>query len=136
MKDNFFLDTNVLIYCYSNNDPTKRKTAKNIANSLDAVISTQVIQEFTNAMTKKYKLSWEDAENYVVELEDNFLTYINSPSTLRLSCQIANRYKFSFYDSLIIAAALESKCKILYSEDMQNGQIIENQLTIVNPFTI
>jgi predicted nucleic acid-binding protein len=50
------------------------------------------------------------------------------------ACQIAEKYHFSFYDSLIIAASLECDCNILYSEDMHHGQIIENKLKIVNPF--
>lgn len=134
MKDRIFLDTNIIIYCYSNDTPSKRKIAKNIANSPNAIISTQVIQEFTNTMTKKFKTPWPDAENYIEELTKNFLIHINAASTLRLGCQIANRYKFHFYDSLIISAALETSCKILYSEDMQHNQIIENQLRIINPF--
>jgi len=134
MKDNFFLDTNIVIYCYSDNEPEKRTISQQKANSSKAIISTQVIQEFINAMTKKHNLSWIEAESYVGEFTSNFLIYLNSPSTLRLACQIANRYKFHFYDSLIVAAALETSCEILYSEDLQHGQIIEDQLTIINPF--
>jgi len=51
-----------------------------------------------------------------------------------LACDIAKRYSYSYYDSLIISAALEANCDTLYSEDMQNGQIIEKVLRIVNPF--
>ena len=59
---------------------------------------------------------------------------MNKEDTLLRACQIAGRYGFSLYDSLIIAAALESNCKVLYSEDLQNGQVIEGALTIKNPF--
>lgn len=134
MNDNFFLDTNILIYCYSDDDPEKRMISQEKANSSNAIISTQVIQEFANAMTKKQGLSWLEAESYIGEFTNNFHVYLNTPSTLKLGCKIAARYKFHFYDSLIIAAALETSCKILYSEDLQHGQLIENQLTIINPF--
>jgi len=59
---------------------------------------------------------------------------INSKETILSAAHIANRYGFSFYDSLIIAAALETGCSVLYSEDLNNGQIIEKKLKIVNPF--
>lgn len=60
--------------------------------------------------------------------------HINNDYTILQACRIAERYLFSFYDSLIIAAALESKCYMLYSEDLNPGQIIDSKITIVNPF--
>ena len=60
--------------------------------------------------------------------------HTNQPQTIFKACNVAERYQFSFYDSLIIAAALESNCNILYSEDLQYNQIIDGVLTIINPF--
>jgi len=60
--------------------------------------------------------------------------YINTEDTILQACLIADRYNFSFYDSLIIAAAISSNSLILYSEDMSNGIIIDNKIRIVNPF--
>jgi len=60
--------------------------------------------------------------------------HINEVGTIVNACDIALKYHFSFYDSLIIAAALESGCSTLYTEDMHNGQVIEDRLKIVNPF--
>lgn len=54
--------------------------------------------------------------------------------TIKRACQIADRYRFSFYDSLIISAALESNCTVLYSEDLHDGQVIEGTLTVKSPF--
>ena len=59
---------------------------------------------------------------------------MNSEKTIFEACHLAARYQFSFYDSLILSAALECECSILYSEDMSHGQVIEKKLTITNPF--
>jgi predicted nucleic acid-binding protein len=72
--------------------------------------------------------------NLVSEVNSGFNVYLNKPATIEKACQIADKYQFSFYDSLIIAAALSCNCKKLFSEDMQDGQVIENTLTIINPF--
>ena len=68
------------------------------------------------------------------EVSSDFNVFVNKPDTIERACQIADKFQYSFYDSLIIAAALSCNCKTLYSEDMQDGQVIENSLTIVNPF--
>ena len=60
--------------------------------------------------------------------------FINNEKTILEACGLADRYKFSFYDSLILSAALECECDLLFSEDLNNGQLIENKLKIVNPF--
>jgi len=60
--------------------------------------------------------------------------HVNKPATVEQACRIADNYKFSFYDSLIVSAALACNCAILYSEDMHHGQLIEDRLKIINPF--
>lgn len=134
MSDNCFIDTNILVYCYTDDEPVKQKKALDIANDSDTFISTQVLTELSNTLKKKFKLDWKAVENVISEVSSDFNVYVNKPATIERACRVADKYKYSFYDSLIIAAALSSNCKILYSEDMQDGQIIENSLTIVNPF--
>ena len=134
MKDRFFLDSNILIYCYTSTEPDKQTKAKAVANLPKVLISTQVLKEFVNTLSKKFKLDWSIIQLTIDELEGNFAVHINTASTIKKACLIAERYRFSFYDSLIIAAALESDCAILYSEDMQHEQIIDDTLTIINPF--
>jgi predicted nucleic acid-binding protein len=70
----------------------------------------------------------------LTDVNANNQLHTNTQLTIHKACNIAMRYKFSFYDTLIIAAALESNCTILYSEDMHHNQVIENALKIVNPF--
>jgi len=133
MSDKTFLDTNILIYCYSSSDLTKQSKAQSVANQTNVLISTQVMKEFTNVLCKKFKLDWQAISDALNELEKNFNVHTNTPTSIKKACKIADRYGFSFFDSLIIAAALETDCVILYSEDMQDGQLIENKLTIKNP---
>jgi predicted nucleic acid-binding protein len=70
----------------------------------------------------------------LTEIGENNSVFTNNIATINRACKMAEVYGYSFYDSLIIAAAMESGCNILYSEDMQDGHIIEEQLTITNPF--
>ena len=70
----------------------------------------------------------------IKEMRENNEVQTNTVSTVNQACQIADRYSYSFYDSLILAAALEAECPVLFSEDLQHGQLIEQALTIKNPF--
>lgn len=134
MSANIFLDTNILVYSYSSNELEKRTIARNLILNNVSFISTQVLQELSNTITKKLAFSFFDAIKVIEEMTKNNNVHINTQITIIKACEIAERYQFSFYDSIIVAAALESNCKILYSEDMQHNQIINNTLTIINPF--
>lgn len=134
MSANCFIDTNVLIYCYTNDEPEKQQKALDIANSSDTFISTQVLTELSNTLKKKFNLSWKEIEPVISEISSGFSVYVNKPATIEHACRIADKYQYSFYDSLIIAAAISCNCKTLYSEDLQDSQKIEKKLTIVNPF--
>jgi predicted nucleic acid-binding protein len=85
-------------------------------------------------VTRKFKFTYDEAATAIKESCQNNSLHINTEDTLLQACQIAGKYRFSIYDSLIIAAALESNCSILYSEDLNNGQVIEGKLTVKNPF--
>lgn len=135
-NDKCFIDTNVLVYCYTKDEPAKRKKALMVANKQSAFISTQVLNEFTNTLKKKFNHSWTEIQQTLNEVSADFNVFINKPATIKQACHIADKYKFSFYDSLIIVAALECKCKILYSEDLQHKQLIEKTLTVINPFVL
>lgn len=134
MSDRFFIDTNILVYCYSNDEPEKREVALNLANSSNAVISTQVLTEFSNTMKKRYNLSWDEISLVIKETTTNFIIHFNIPETILNACKIAGEYGFSFYDSLILSSAIEENCNIIYTEDMHDGQLINKTLLIVNPF--
>jgi len=133
MSDNAFLDTNVLIYLYSTEEEKRGKALSLIETSENFLISTQVINEFTNILYKKFKCSSGKILSAIKELSDAFIIVSFSLETQKRAIELKERYRFQYYDSLILATALENDCHILYSEDMQNRQRVEN-LAIVNPF--
>ncbi len=135
MKDSVFFDSNILIYAHTDLDPEKRIISQQLISSDRLTyLSTQVLQEVSNTHSKKFKHPWDDIDNVIDQLATYNLLNINTGATVHQAIQIASRYGFSFYDSLIVASALECNCSILYTEDMQPGQVINGRLTIVNPF--
>jgi predicted nucleic acid-binding protein len=135
MSDRIFLDTNIIVYSYSNNEKGKQEIARFLITENESVISTQVLQELMNTATRKLGFSFSNAILALEECIQNNHLYRNTEETLKMACKIAEKERFSFYDSLIIAAAIESDCKILYTEDMQDGRIINGILKIENPFS-
>jgi predicted nucleic acid-binding protein len=90
--------------------------------------------EFTNVLLKKFKCSTSEIEYCLNDFANNFQIFNISLTTIKTGLKIHNKYKYSFYDSLVIASALESNCNILFSEDMQDNQMIDGILRISNPF--
>ncbi|MDR1405856.1 MAG: PIN domain-containing protein [Prevotellaceae bacterium] len=135
MPDKVFLDSNVPVYAYVNKQVVKQQKARQLIAESYTVVSTQVLQETTNTLFRKFEMDYAAIKILLTEfICNNDEVYVNGQHTIFKACDIAKRYRYSFYDSLIIAAALESGCRMLYSEDLQHGQMIENALTIVNPF--
>ena len=110
MKDEkVFIDTNLIVYLYSKNDAKKQDRVISTLSSYDCFISTQVFLDTCSLLAVRH-------------------------NTIKKALTLNEGYRYSYYDCLIIASALEANCKYLFSEDMQHGQIIENTLKIVNPF--
>ena len=134
MNDNIFLDSNILVYCFSTSDARKQEISRSLANLDNVHISTQVLNETTNVLAKKYHITWTELGNLITDFETNFIVHTVPPFEIKKACSIAEKYGFSFFDSLMVTSAIEANCSILYSEDMHNGQIVDNKLKIVNPF--
>ncbi len=134
MNDKVFLDSNILIYSYSRNDMEKQSVARKLITECNSYISTQVLQELTNIINRKFNFSFTDAQKAIEECCRNNNLHINTEETILQACNIAQSYGFSFYDSLIISSALECGCSTLYSEDMQHTQKIGQNLVVINPF--
>ena len=130
--DRIFLDSNVMIYAYFKQDEEKQRISKQLI-AQNSVVSTQVLQELTNTLHRKMRVDYNIVRPLLQECLRNCDINTNTSDTVFSALDIAERYGFSFYDSLIVAAALESKCTILYSEDMHHNQHIGN-LIIKNPF--
>jgi predicted nucleic acid-binding protein len=132
MSDRPFFDTTTLIYAISEGDP--RSVVAESLLAAGGYISVQVLNEFTAVVRRKLKMPWEEVHEALAAIRA--LCEPATPLTVAThesALQIATRYGYHIYDSLILAAALEVGCNILYSEDMQDGLQIEG-LTIQNPF--
>jgi predicted nucleic acid-binding protein len=134
MTARVFLDTNIIIYSYSQDEPDKQQCAIKCIQTGTPWISTQVLNETINTLSRKFSLDYAQIGAIVDELMQQFQIAVVSTSTIQLALDIAARYRYSYFDSLILASALEVGCDRLYSEDLQDAQQINNQLTITNPF--
>lgn len=134
MKDKTFVDTNVFIYAYSKTEPEKKNIALEILKNQNIIINTQVINEFIWVMNRKFSVEMERLRDLGVKLLQRFEIALIDQRTIKKTLDMAIGYKYSYWDSLIIASALGNNCSICYSEDMQHGQVIEDRLKIINPF--
>ena len=139
MNDKYFLDTNILVYTFDRSVPDKKLVANTLVeNALthkEGVISFQVIQEFINVSTKKFDkpLSQQDAQIYLNAVLSPLCKFHSDTNFYSQALQTKQRWRYSWYDSLIITAALNLNCVLLYSEDFQHNQQLDG-MTIVNPF--
>jgi predicted nucleic acid-binding protein len=134
-----FIDTNIFIYLFDETDARKRNIAEQLVHTAlekrNGLISHQVVQETLNVVTRKLPVTMtvDDAGRFFEQILLPLWQVMPSAAIYRRGLGIQGRYSFSLYDALIVAAALESGCIRLYSEDLQHGQRIKG-LTIENPF--
>lgn len=139
MSDRYFLDTNIFIYCFDDTERDKRDVAlrmvaRAIRDRLGSV-SWQVIQEFCNTATRKFAdiMTPDECRAYVDCTFARIRTIRPRLPLYREALSVQDQTGYAFYDSLIIAAALDGRCGELYTEDLQHGHQVRG-LTIVNPF--
>ena len=135
MSDRVFLDTNILVYTLGQRDD-RTPTAEALLAS-GGVVSVQVLNELASVAYRKLRMSWPDVTAALAAIK------ILCPSPIPITVEthdgalrLAVRHAYHIYDALIVAAALEGECSILYSEDLHAGQVIEGRLTTRNPFTV
>ena len=139
MPAEFFLDTNVFVYTFDRRAIAKRDRARALVERAletgDGVVSYQVVQEFLNVALHRFErpLAADEALRYLRDVLDPLCSVFSSLGLYEHAISLQRRWRFSFYDSLIVAAALEAGCSTLYSEDLQDGQQVES-VTIANPF--
>lgn len=139
MSDKAFLDTNIFVYSFDRSDMNKQRVATDLIKlhlqNGTGVISYQVVQEFINVACGKFKepMSFQELESYIDNVFSHLWQVYSSKDLIYSALGIQEKFKFSFYDSLIIAASLEAGCKTLYSEDLQHKQNIYS-VQIINPF--
>lgn len=128
-----FLDTNVLLYATL--QPDQRAEAARALLARRGTISVQVLNEFANVAARKLRRPWPEISRALAAIR--VLCAPPLPLTVAIheaGIGIAERTGYQLYDALIIAAALEAGCDTLFSEDLQDGHVIGDRLTIRNPF--
>jgi predicted nucleic acid-binding protein len=139
MSARFFLDTNIFVYLFDTSQQEKSDRALQLVRdavaSKHGIVSYQVVQEFFNvALTRFAKLlPITEIERYLLEVFRPILAVHSSPRLFLEALWICSQHQFSWYDSLIVAAAQQAECSVLYTEDMQDGRRI-GDLRIENPF--
>ncbi len=132
MSDKTFIDSNIFLYAFSTADADKQKKAKDIVLA-GTVISPQVINEVSVNMIKKLGLSENQVTDFIISCYNRYEIIDLKKEIFITASSIRANYKFSYYDSLILSAASEGGCEILYSEDMQHNFYYE-KVKIINPF--
>ncbi len=129
-----FIDTNILVYAYSETEPEKKHIAVQLLTDRSVCMSTQVVNEFVWIMSSKYRVDMKLLSDVAKNL---FLLYrmdVVDDRTIAAAIEVAMRYRLSYWDSLIVSSAIKLNCPILYSEDLQHEQVLEKSITIANPF--
>lgn len=139
MSDRLFLDTNIFVYSVTVSSSDKRRIAIGLIDRAietgKGAISYQVVQEFFNIAAHKFAIamSLAQCEEYLSTVFRPLLAIHSSQALFSEALRLNRRHSLSWYDSLIVAAALEADCSFLYSEDLHHGQRFD-KLTVQNPF--
>lgn len=134
MNDKNFIDTNIIVYAYSQDEPNKQLITRNLLRNTHSVVSTQVLGEFSNVLRKKFSCEYHKISITIAQIVSVCQVVTITPDNIIKALELADRYGYHFYDSLILATALSENCIRVYSEDLQHNQLIESTLTIKNPF--
>ena len=134
MNDKPTLDTNILIYAFGKQDDARKQVAIQITTKCN-IISLQVVNETIYVLHRKFKFPNHELEKVADFIKQNFVISDLNISTLNQTLKIVEKYGFSFWDSMMVAAALNNHCSVLYSEDLHHNQFIEGRLQIINPFS-
>ena len=139
MNGRFFLDTNVFVYSFDASAPAKARRARELIRAAVAtgkgIVSYQVAQEFFNVALRRFAqpMAVAEAEQYLAAVFRPLMAVHSSQTLFAEALRLSDRYRLSWYDALIVAAAIEGQCGLLYSEDLQHRQRF-GDLQVENPF--
>jgi predicted nucleic acid-binding protein len=129
-----FIDTNIWLYAFIETDgEQKSAAAKSVIRKPDVVVSTQVINEVCVNLLKKVSLPEDNIQALITAFYEKYTVADIDKVILLKASELRRNYSLSYWDSLIVANALNADCAVLYSEDMQDGLQVEQRLTIINP---
>jgi predicted nucleic acid-binding protein len=135
MSAKAFIDTNVFIYLYSEDENTKQEVAQKAVNKYECVISTQVLNEFSSLCIRKLHKEPDEVGLAVDEIIGQCIVLTLEKEDIKQAIGLHKRLGYNYYDCLMIVSALKSDCDYLLTEDMADGQTIEGKLLIVNIFS-
>jgi predicted nucleic acid-binding protein len=130
-KSDVFFDTNIILYVAMSDLP--KADLSSALLKAGGLVSVQVLNELVRVSRGKMKLSWPETSDFLTRVRAAVDVVPVTVETHELALQVARRYKYQIYNSMIVAAALLAGCKTLYSEDMHHKQVIDG-LTIANPY--
>ncbi len=137
MSDKPFIDTNIFVYAAIEDNVSSKKHRQSLELIVNAdtslVTSIQVVNEFYSVLLKQ-KIEEDKIREKASEILEEFEIVSITPSIIRSAWKLRDKYQCSYWDSLIVSSALHAECNILYTEDLQHGQIIAKKLRIINPF--
>jgi len=131
-----FIDTNLFVYLYSEQEPDKRQAVITSINQYDRFVSTQVLNEFCNVCIRKLSFQIPAVKQAVEEICVTCEVLAVDESIILSALDVQEKYKYSYYDSLIIASALRGGCDYLLTEDLSHGQTVESKLVVKNIFAL
>ena len=136
MIDKIFIDTNIWLYAFMEQDTEKSQIAREIidGNKEYVCLNVQIVNEICVNLIKKAFYTEEEIQQLIKNLNDAFEIYSLKVEDILLASQIRTKYSFSYWDSLIVSSALNNECNVLYSEDMHHNLMVEGKLRIINPF--
>ncbi len=134
MSVRIFIDTNILVYLFSDTDIEKRDKIYRAVEKGLFLTGLNNINELANVLSRKYHRNYSEIELVVFSVNTRFKVVPFDSRTILSAVRIMERYRYSYFDSLVVATALENGCSTLYSEDMQHGQLIDGTLTFVDLF--
>lgn len=136
MPDRFFIDTNILVYANDRSDKLKQQVAREIIREAYAtrcgVLSTQVLEEFFVAVTRKAGVPWQNARAQMLRLRELDVVVVD-PDIIIQGVDLTVVHNVSFWDALIVKSAAIAGCRLLYTEDLAHGQVVDG-VRIENPF--
>lgn len=129
------IDSNVWLYAFiDQNEPLKQVAARQLIRQTAPIVSTQILNEVCYNLLRKAKFSEQQINRVIRSFYARSVVVAVDRTIMIDAADLRSRYSFSFWDGLIVAAALGANCSVLYSEDMQDGLLVEARLRITNPF--
>jgi len=133
-KSTVFIDTNIWLYAFLDiGESEKSSRAKQLFQQKEPMLSVQVVNEICVNLIKKASFSEEQISQLIEALYEKYPVVEMDENILLTASQLRQEYAFSFWDSMVVACALAANAEFLYSEDMQDGQVVRGVLQIINP---